>query len=64
MVKMKGPREVSTAFVGGKEYAVRNGVVEIPDEAVSALARHGFRKLDDDEPVDAKRAELHMNRKV
>jgi hypothetical protein len=60
MTKMKGPREVSTAFVGGKEYAVRNGVVEVPDDAVAALVRHGFRKVEDD---DAKRAELHLNRK-
>lgn len=63
MTKMKGPREVSTAFVGGKEYAVRNGVVEVPDEAVVALMRHGFRKIADDEPTDAKRVELHLNRK-
>jgi hypothetical protein len=28
-----------------------------------ALMRHGFRKIADDEPADAKRAELHLNRK-
>lgn len=54
MTKLKGPRDASSVFVGGKEYPVKGGIVEVPDEHVAALDRHGFKPVKDD-PKDARK---------
>lgn len=43
MTKMKTPPDVSNVSHDGKTYLPKNGVVEVPDEAVEVLKRHGFR---------------------
>lgn len=48
MIKLKGPRDASSVSVGGKEYQVKSGVVEVPDEHADALARHGFKPVKQD----------------
>lgn len=47
MKKLKGSRDASSVYVGGKEYPVKGGVVEVPDEHVAALERHGFHPVED-----------------
>ena len=43
MVKLKGPKDATLVVFEGKEYPVKNGMVEVPDEAVAMLARHGWQ---------------------
>jgi hypothetical protein len=44
MVKLKAPRGHSCAGFAGGEYEVRDGMVEVPDEAEDALRPHGYRR--------------------
>ena len=44
MVKLRGSHEATSVCVDGKEYLVQDGVVEVPEEAVSMLCAFGFRK--------------------
>lgn len=48
MTKLKGPKHVSSVCVGGKEYAVKDGRVDVPDEHAHHLVRHGFTVVPDD----------------
>lgn len=45
MVKLKGPKDATAVVFGGKEYPAKNGVVEVPEEAVSLLVtgKHGWK---------------------
>lgn len=47
MVKLKGSKDAASVSFDGKEYPVKKGVVEVPDEAAEALAAHGFVPVDD-----------------
>ncbi len=40
--KLQGPRTVSSVSVGGDEYPVDDGIVEVPVSHVAKLASHGF----------------------
>jgi hypothetical protein len=44
MVKLRAPRGHSCAGFAGTEYEVRDGLVEVPDEAEDALRPHGYRR--------------------
>lgn len=46
MVKLKGDPKAGSVSFGGKEYPVKKGIVEVPEEAVAALAAHGFSRID------------------
>ena len=57
MTKMKAPADVSNVSHDGKIYLPKNGVVEVPDDAVEALKRHGFRVMR--EVLTLKKPEAH-----
>lgn len=44
MIKLRGSHEATSVSVDGKEYLVKDGIVEVPEEAVSMLCAFGFRK--------------------
>ena len=52
MVKMKAPKGATFVGFEGVEYPIKKGVVEVPDEAVEALSRHGFVRIDDGEQAE------------
>lgn len=45
MVKLKGHKDVVGVTVDGKEYPVKHGIVEVPDEVASKLIgkHHGWQ---------------------
>jgi hypothetical protein len=44
MVKLKAPRGHSSVGFAGGEFAIRDGEVEVPDEAEAALKPHGYKR--------------------
>ena len=44
MVKLKAPRGHSSVGYAGGEFEVRDGEVEVPDEAEAALKPHGYKR--------------------
>lgn len=54
-IKLKAPENVSSASVGGQEFAVKRGFVTVPEEAIASLLELGFKELTnaDPEPVQA-----------
>lgn len=59
MAKLQAPEGVESVTVGGKEIDVHEGVVEVAEEHVTSLLRHGFSVVKE----VAKRTELHMKSK-
>ncbi len=44
MVRLKAPRGHVCVGFAGHEYAVGDGVVDVPDEAEAPLRAHGYRR--------------------
>ena len=44
MVKLKAPRGHSSVGYAGGQFEVRDGEVEVPDEAEAALKPHGYKR--------------------
>lgn len=42
MIKLQAPDNATSASYGGEVYEVKNGFVNVPEEAAQALADHGF----------------------
>lgn len=42
MPKLKAPDGAISASVGGQEYLVKDGMIDVPESAVPALLEHGF----------------------
>lgn len=55
MAKLKGRKDAVSVSFDGKEYPVKKGIVEVPEQAVAALAAHGFARIDD-EPAEGEQA--------
>lgn len=49
MTKIKGPQDAASVGFGGKEYPVKKGIAEVPDEAVQELAKHGWKPLQEED---------------
>jgi hypothetical protein len=50
MVRLKAPRGHSSVGFAGGEFEVRDGHVEVPDDAEAALKPHGYRRPPAAEP--------------
>jgi hypothetical protein len=44
MVRLKAPRGHSSVGFAGAEFEIRDGEVEVPDEAEAALKPHGYKR--------------------
>jgi hypothetical protein len=60
--KLQGPRNASSVSAGGEEYAVEDGIVEVPVEHVAKLASHGFFPYV--EPETPKQTKLSLAKKA
>jgi hypothetical protein len=47
MVRLKAPKNQASVGFGGSEYEVRDGFVEVPDEAEAVLRPHGYKPADE-----------------
>jgi hypothetical protein len=45
MVRMRAPDGVTSVSLGGREHAVKDGSVEVPDHLAETLASHGFTRV-------------------
>ncbi|MBP2638374.1 MAG: hypothetical protein H6Q72_4281 [Firmicutes bacterium] len=50
---LKAPEDCSACSVGGVEYPVKDGVVEVPDAVYLPLLDHGFMVTDKPKTVKA-----------
>jgi hypothetical protein len=42
IVKLQGPKEITSMSLDGKEFAVTDGVIEVPHKFAQILESHGF----------------------
>lgn len=45
MAKLQAPEDCTSVSVEGKEYEIKNGVVDVDQEHVATLLEHGFTKV-------------------
>jgi len=46
LTQLKAPKFTSSCSVGGVEYPVIKGIVEVPGEHVASLLEHGFQPIE------------------
>lgn len=54
LVKLKAPEGITDVSFGGVNYAVENGIVEVPEAAVQYLHQYGFVVPAGDKPSDVR----------
>jgi hypothetical protein len=55
MITLEAPAHQCCVGYGGDEYAVKDGVVAVPESAAAALASHGYRRPEGAAPKPASR---------
>lgn len=51
MIRLKAPDGHASVGFGGSEYDVRDGIVDVPEEAAVPLRAHGYAVPDAAEPA-------------